>query len=330
MRHSRAASLQSRSQSGGVEAVEAGHARSRDRADGRAGVRRSPSAVTQLGEPPTSSGRIGRRRSRGSRASRSRTTSIAFLRLERAGAVDEGAARPGQLDRAREQPALQGGERGDVGLALEPGNVGMAADGAGRRAGRIEQHRVERARLPLRDVGRDGLGRRARGGRDSAAAARAAPAARSTAVTRAPAAASCAVLPPGAAHRSATVRPRTSPSSRAGSAAAASCTHQAPSAIARQLRRPAHARSRAPSRSAARGRRAARPSAPASLLDREVERRLVAVGVRRWRARSRRRRLCVQRAISQSGVSSAAVSTPASCCAPSRAIRRSTALTRPA
>ena len=66
--------------------------------------------------------------------------------------------------------------------------------------------------------------------------------ARSTATTWAPAAASCAVLPPGAAQRSATVSPRTSPNSRAGSAAAASCTHQAPSAIARQLRRPARAR----------------------------------------------------------------------------------------
>ena len=52
----------------------------------------------------------------------------------------------------------------------------------------------------------------------------------STAVTAAPAAASCAVLPPGAAHRSIALRPRTSPSSRAGSAAAASWTHQAPSA----------------------------------------------------------------------------------------------------
>ena len=52
---------------------------------------------------------------------------------------------------------------------------------------------------------------------------------RSTATTCAPAAASCAVLPPGAAHRSITRLPRTSPSSRAGSRAAASCTHHSPS-----------------------------------------------------------------------------------------------------
>ena len=37
------------------------------------------------------------------------------------------------------------GEHCDVGLALEPGHVGMAADGAGRGAGRIEQHRIERS-----------------------------------------------------------------------------------------------------------------------------------------------------------------------------------------
>ena len=53
---------------------------------------------------------------------------------------------------------------------------------------------------------------------------------RSTAVRRAPAAASCAALPPGAAQRSATRSPPTLPNRRAGKAAAASCTHQAPSA----------------------------------------------------------------------------------------------------
>ena len=55
------------------------------------------------------------------------------------------------------------------------------------------------------------------------------PGARSTAVTFAPAATSCAVLPPGAAHRSATRKPATLPRSRAGIEAAASCTHHAPS-----------------------------------------------------------------------------------------------------
>ena len=52
----------------------------------------------------------------------------------------------------------------------------------------------------------------------------------SSAVTCQPCAASCSVLPPGAAHRSSTWRPSPAPSSRAGSAAARSCTHHAPSA----------------------------------------------------------------------------------------------------
>ena len=52
----------------------------------------------------------------------------------------------------------------------------------------------------------------------------------STAVTSAPRAASCMVLPPGAAQRSITRLPATSPSSSTGKVAAASCTHQSPSA----------------------------------------------------------------------------------------------------
>ena len=55
------------------------------------------------------------------------------------------------------------------------------------------------------------------------------PGERSTAVTLAPANASCAVLPPGAAHRSAIFMSRMSPNKCAGRAAAASCTHHAPS-----------------------------------------------------------------------------------------------------
>ena len=52
----------------------------------------------------------------------------------------------------------------------------------------------------------------------------------SIAVTLAPAAMSWAVLPPGAAQRSITCLPSSWPSRRAGIAAAASCTHHAPSA----------------------------------------------------------------------------------------------------
>ena len=38
---------------------------------------------------------------------------LTFLRLERAGAIDENAARPGQGGGACDEPALQRGERGD-------------------------------------------------------------------------------------------------------------------------------------------------------------------------------------------------------------------------
>ncbi len=52
----------------------------------------------------------------------------------------------------------------------------------------------------------------------------------SRAVTSAPWITSCAVFPPGAAQRSATRLPLMSPIRRAGRLAAASCTHQSPSA----------------------------------------------------------------------------------------------------
>ena len=64
-----------------------------------------------------------------------------------------------QRDCAIDQPALQAGERGDVGRRLEPWHVGVAADGAGRGARRIEQHGVEfLVRRPFGDVGADQIG----------------------------------------------------------------------------------------------------------------------------------------------------------------------------
>ncbi len=147
-------------------------------------------------------------------------------RWHRPGARRDARAR--RRDRAA-ATAMQQAWRDRSALRFQ-GNIGMAADGAGRGAGRVEQHGVERLRLrnfvasasttsasSLRRT-RFSLRRARRAGE------------RSTAVTRAPRAASCAVLPPGAAHRSATRSPLTSPSSRAGRLAATSCTHQAPSA----------------------------------------------------------------------------------------------------
>ena len=76
---------------------------------------------------------------------------LAFLRLERAGAVDEQPAGLHQRGGAVEHLRLQRRERGDVLRLLQPGDVGMAADGAGRRAGRVEEHGVEcLCRAPIR------------------------------------------------------------------------------------------------------------------------------------------------------------------------------------
>src|SRR5262245_44877885 len=80
-----------------------------------------------------------------------------LLRFERAAAINEYAAWLRQLGRLSGKPTLQCCERGDVGGVLEPGDVGMAADGSRGRAGRIEEHGVERPGLPLRGIGGDGF-----------------------------------------------------------------------------------------------------------------------------------------------------------------------------
>ena len=94
-------------------------------------------------------------------------------------------------------------------------------------AGRVDQDGIEAAGLPVLGGGHDG-------GAESRAAAeifasRADPGLGAVDRGDARRRRKLAVLPPGAAQRSATVRPERSPNSRAGSAAAASCTHQAPS-----------------------------------------------------------------------------------------------------
>ena len=135
-------------------------------------VRRSPAASRKSARPCTSLATSGRRRTRESRASSSVDRLHALVRLERTGAVDDEPARPRELDRAASSSALQGGERRDVLFALQPGDVGMAADGAGRGAGRVEQHGVERLRRRhAEDVGGDECRRRGRAARGSASSA---------------------------------------------------------------------------------------------------------------------------------------------------------------
>ena len=154
----------------------------------------------------------------------------------------------------------------------------MAADGAGRRARRVEQDGIERAALPFQRVGGDGLGLERQPRQIFAQAIEP----RRRAIDRGDARAgqrraarSCRPAP---RTDRATLRPRTSPSRRAGSEAAASCTHQAPSVKPGQQRDRRHAPACAPCRSAARGRAAARPRFPAFCFHGEIERRLVAVG----------------------------------------------------
>ncbi len=91
----------------------------------------------------------------------------------------------------------------------------MAADGAGGGAGRVDQHKG-RGRRKIACIGFNDLGGKFGAGQVFLNA-RGAGGSISTAVTNAPAAANCMVLPPGAAHRSITRLPFTSPSRCMGS-----------------------------------------------------------------------------------------------------------------
>ncbi len=85
----------------------------------------------------------------------------ALLGLERAGAVDQPATGLRQTRRRLEQPCLEGDELVAVLRRFRPGDVGVAADGPGGAAGRVEQHGVEGLRLPLRRIDGDDVGRQA-------------------------------------------------------------------------------------------------------------------------------------------------------------------------
>ena len=204
----------------------------------------------------------------------------------------------------------------------------MAADRAGRRTGRIQQDGVGRA-------GRAAIGwrRRSRSWRSGRAASGCACsrssrlAERSTAITSAPAAASCAVLPPGAAQRSMTRLPPTSPSRRAGQ-----CGRRVlhpPGALGESGQRFDRS-GRAAAQGAGRQDRrppAVRAQSAASALDREIERRFPQMGLRRSRRRASRRRSLTQRLPQPGGVlSDGRPSVPASSAAFARPIRRSMAL----
>src|SRR5215472_3994979 len=77
----------------------------------------------------------------------SRNLRLVLLRLERAGAIHQRAARAEQRGRPVEQATLERDERLDVLRLLEPRNVRVAPDSSGRHAGRVEQNRIDGAAL---------------------------------------------------------------------------------------------------------------------------------------------------------------------------------------
>src|SRR5260221_13080273 len=84
---------------------------------------------------------------------------FAFLRLERADRVDQRSARLQPLYGAVEQSALQLGSFGDDARPSAIKHLRMAAEGAGRRARRVEQDRGKLpAGLPCQRVSLDQLG----------------------------------------------------------------------------------------------------------------------------------------------------------------------------
>ena len=159
---SREDARQSRSRPGGEEAVEAGQAAARSSGRWHGRVRKSPAASIAVREA-RQFGRVDRAAAQPGLARQQRVDLLlAFLGLERADAIDERPPGLRQRDRARRAAgACSRRAARDRVSRFEPGDVRMAADRAGRRAGRVEQHGVERAPADHGRVGAD-AGRRPR------------------------------------------------------------------------------------------------------------------------------------------------------------------------
>ena len=224
----------------------------------RSGIRRRPAI---------SPGRTGSCSTSPVPARKAAVKLLALERIERAVGEDDAAAglhQPRPPLRAF-APAARRASRCRPATSSTARRDGGAPCRSRSRARRAARRRRARPACKSQDIGLHDLRPRGR----SRSRLRASRASRffeaSIAVTFAPASTSCAVLPPGAAQRSATRWPAMSPNSRAGRLAAASCTHQSPSAkpgssetLAGELLDP-HA-----CRSAGRCRRAARPRASGS------------------------------------------------------------------
>ena len=235
--------------------------RGSDRARWHGNVRRSPSGVKRTRRcrrsPPASIGHAAER------PARARATPRSAARLPPAPASrrNRRSCRPAWPARPRGRAGAAAGRRArDVGLALQPGDVGMAADRAGGRAGRIEQHGVERPGLPFGRRRRRPSRPPGRAARDFRARASSRFAERSTAVTRAPA---CGKLRGLAARRGAEVGDRFAGdiAEQPGRQRGGGVLHP-PGALvdSRAAARPGPARRCAPCRSAARARAGAAPS----------------------------------------------------------------------
>ena len=119
----------------------------------------TPASVTTSAMPPISAG-LDRKRPQAVASDGRGDLFLALLGLQRAGAIDQRAAGLQPGDGAVDHRRLPGGEALDVLRPLQPGGIRVAADGAGRRAGRVEQDGVEGLRrLPGEEVGGDDIGR---------------------------------------------------------------------------------------------------------------------------------------------------------------------------
>ena len=114
-------------------------------------LRSSPSGVSSSARPPISAASIahaGDRRAAGEQGGDARRP---LLGLKRADGIDDHPAGLGHGDGIVQQAVLERRQLGQVLRVLQPGQIGMAPDGAGGRAGGIQQHRLgEGLRPPAR------------------------------------------------------------------------------------------------------------------------------------------------------------------------------------
>src|SRR5262249_59626786 len=90
-------------------------------------------------------GRLARREGHERRRRREKRVGdrFVFLRLARAGRVNQAAARCDRLGRALQHRQLRRSERGQIVFATPPADVGIAPQRAESGTGRVDEHAVE-------------------------------------------------------------------------------------------------------------------------------------------------------------------------------------------